>query len=220
MQNYGRGRGYEIVGVFKQQFMAARKWNQVPGAQWWGNPSDPRSSVISKFPETVAEPPRPRLLSRTRNLTRNYYDFAEEVQNEDELKIWLKGGSNRGALRVYEPGSTYSELIKCTANTSAEVVMTKCVATELYVNYAGHSLEPLTTDSKPLKIQEDFLRSLGYVDSSTIQLEGINENLSHMFKFVAGLHRLTIYTTHILAVYETITYLQVKKRTKLMTGYN
>lgn len=168
--------------------MAQRKWNPVPGVQQWGTNTSPRSSVIAKYPEiTTVEPRKCRLPSRTRNLSKNYYEVAEEVQSEEELKAWLKEGRNHGALRVYQSGSTYSDLIKCTDVVTAETVMSKCVATELFIDYAcGHSIEPVTIDSKPLDTQKKFLRSLGYVEHSRIQQEGMAKNLSTMFKFVAG----------------------------------
>ncbi len=125
--------------------------------------------------------------SRKRNGSRNYYDVAEEVQSEDELKSWLKEARNHGALRVYQSDSTYSDLVKCTDEVTAETIMSKCVATELYIDYAGQSLEPLTIDSNPLELQKKFLRSLGYLDHSRIQLEGMHKNLASLFKFVAGM---------------------------------
>ena len=167
--------------------MAQRKWNPVPGVQHWGTSTSPRSSVINKFPEVLStETRRVRLPSRTRNRSRNYYEVAEEVHSEEELSSWLKEDRKHGALRVYQSGSTYSDLIRCKDDVSAEVVMSKCVATELYIDYAGQSLEPLAVDSKPLEIQKKFLRSLGYVDHSRIQIEGMHKNLATMFKFVAG----------------------------------
>ena len=167
--------------------MAQRKWNPVPGVQQWGTATSPRLSVIANFPETTyANSKKVRLPSRTRNRSRNYYDVAEDVQSEEELETWLKEGRKNGALRVYQSGSTYSDLIKCTDDVTAETVMSKCVAIELYMDYAGQSLEPLTVDSKPLEIQKKFFRSLGYVDRSRIQREGMHKNLATLFKFVAG----------------------------------
>lgn len=171
--------------------MAQRKWNPVPGVQQWGTNTSPRTSVIAKYPEiTNVEPRKSRLPSRTRNLSKNYYEVAEEVQSEEELQAWLKEGRNHGALRVYQSGSTYSDLIKCTDQVTAETVMSKCIATELYIDYAsGHSMEPVTVDSKPLDIQKKFLRSLGYIEHSRIQKEGMSKNLSPLFKFVAGINK-------------------------------
>ncbi len=169
--------------------MAQRKWNPVPGVQQWGTSTSPRSSVIANFPETTSNR-KVRLPSRTRNRSRNYYDVAEDVQSEEELEAWLKEGRKNGALRVYQSDSTYSDLIKCTDDVTAETVMSKCVAIELYMDYAGQSLEPLAVDSKPLDIQKKFFRSLGYIDPSRIQREGMHKNLSPLFKFVAGRYNI------------------------------
>ncbi|XP_019862356.1 PREDICTED: PH domain leucine-rich repeat-containing protein phosphatase 2-like, partial [Amphimedon queenslandica] len=126
-------------------------------------------------------------MSRSRNFSLNFYDLAvDDSHDEEELKRWIKEDPSRGAIRVYQPGSTYSELTQCDTETHAEVIMSKCVTSNLYVYYAGHSSEPLGYDDCPLKIQNKFLKSLGYDDPERIQFEGTRDDLLYMFKFVAG----------------------------------
>ena len=171
--------------------MATRVWNQVPGAMYWGAmPSSPNPSFSSLPSDPVlASSPKAKsssLPARARNMSLNFYDFADDVQDEKGLQEWIKEGPNRGAIRVYQPGSTYSELIKCDTQTHADIVMSKCVTNDLYVYYAGQSSEPLGYDNRPLEIQNNFLYSLGYTDPQRIQFEGTREDLVYMFKFVAG----------------------------------
>ena len=166
--------------------MATRVWSQVPGAAYWGTLP---SNISSTLPSTHHQPTVSNTSSlppRQRNLSLKFYDFAEDIQDEKDLHEWMKKGLNHGAIRVYQPGSTYSELINCDTETTAEIVMSKCVTNDLYVYYAGQSSEPLGYDSRPLEIQNKFLQSLGYTDPERIQFEGTREDLAYMFKFVAG----------------------------------
>lgn len=165
--------------------MASRKWNQVPGSMWWSMPGtltrDRERSISPELPVSSST------FTRDRNFSLMFYEFAEEVQDEDNLKEWLQGGEDRGAIRVYQPNSTYSDLIRCDTAMTSELVMSKCVATELYIDHAGQSLEPLSLESNPLKLQENFLQSIGFRDPDRIKLEGLKDNLSYMFKFIAGI---------------------------------
>ena len=179
--------------------MATRVWNQLSGAAYWGT-LPPQVSTTSvgvqplersrafSSPTSPADAVKSNLpMSRSRNISLNFYDFAaNELQDEKELQIWIKEEPNRGAIRVYQPGSTFSELTKCDTETFAEVIMSKCVTNNLYVYYAGHSSELLGFSHRPLEIQNKFLRSLGYEDPERIQFEGTREDLVYMFKFVAG----------------------------------
>ena len=155
----------------------------------WNMPSTStltRERERSVSPET---PTSPSAFSRDRNFSLKFYEFAEEVQEEDNLKEWLQGGKDRGVIRVYQPNSTYSDLIRCDAATTSELVVSKCVATELYIDHAGQSLELLSLESNPLKLQEKFLQSIGFRDPDRIKLEGLKDNLSYMFKFIAGKYK-------------------------------
>ena len=116
----------------------------------------------------------------------NFYDYAEEIMSEEMVINWLKEDTNHGVLRVYQPGSTYSELVKCTLDTDAEVVMSKCVASELCIHHSGKLMESLSLDCYPLEIQNSFLQAIGYSSLERIQLEGTKEDLHYMFKLTAG----------------------------------
>ena len=168
--------------------MASRKWNQIPGSMWWSIPST--STLVRERDRSYSldAPDSPRYTTdvRDRSFSLKFYEFAEEVQTEENLKEWLKGGDDRGVIRVFQPNSTYSDLIKCNATTTAELVVSKCVATELYIDHAGQSLELVPLTSNPLRLQERFLRSIGFKDPERIKLEGLKDNLSYMFKFIAG----------------------------------
>ena len=65
-------------------------------------------------------------------------------------------------------------------------VTIRCLAKELHVHYGSGRLEPLLPDDKPLVVQNQFLRQLGYADTQRIQLEGMNPDLGPLFKFVTG----------------------------------
>lgn len=175
-----------------------RVWNQVPGAVYWGT-LPPQTSALSLGQTTGQGTKSASMPAKSRNLSLNFYDFAAEtIQDEKDLQTWIKEDPNRGAIRVYQPGSTYSELTRCDAETYAEVIMSKCVTSDLYVYYAGQSSEPLGYDDRPLAIQNRFLRSLGYEEPERIQFEGTREDLVYMFKFVAGKNMMCIYRESLL----------------------
>jgi PH domain/leucine-rich repeat-containing protein phosphatase len=166
--------------------MAARVWNQVPGSIFWGTLPTPNASTAAPISPHKDKGKSLGHIQRQKNMSLKFYDFAEGVQDEKEMQQWIRENPNRGAIRVYQPGSTYSELIKCDTESTAEEVMSRCVTNDLYVYFGGQSLEPLGYESKPLSIQNEFLKSLGYSNFQRIQFEGTREDLVFMFKFVAG----------------------------------
>ena len=62
----------------------------------------------------------------------------------------------------------------------------RCLAKELVVHYGSGRYQWIRFDEKPLEIQNRFLRSLGYTDPQRIQLEGLSQDLGHLFRFTTG----------------------------------
>ena len=62
----------------------------------------------------------------------------------------------------------------------------RCLGKELVVHYGSGHQQWVKFDQKPLEIQNQFLRSLGYADPQRIQLEGLSQDLGHLFRFVTG----------------------------------
>ena len=140
--------------------------------------------------QSVLEAGEPRSLSvRGRELTSDsFYQLVEQYEPEDadeDLLEWLSGSIENGVVQVYTPGSTYCDLVKCTICTTAETIMAKCFSKELYVHYGGR-MRKLNPEDRPLYIQNEFLRLVGYDDHKRLQLEGISPELGPLFKFVAG----------------------------------
>lgn len=168
------------------------KWSQTPGAIHWGaalNTSLTTTSNTDMLRDTLSSPTRKHSTvtrSGASKVSLNFYDYAEEILSEEKVISWLEMDTSHGVLRVYQPGSTYSELIKCTIETNAEMVMSKCVATELYTHLSGKLTEALPLDCYPLEIQNCFLQAIGHSSPERIQLEGIQEDLHFMFKLTAG----------------------------------
>ena len=159
-------------------------------ASWWATSSTGTLEHSRKFSQSVLEAGEPKLLSvKDPDIAANsFYQFVEEYQPDDaneDLLDWLKRDNLNGVVQVYTPGSTYCDLVKSTISTTAETVMAKCLAKELYVQYGGR-VRKLDVEDHPLHIQNEFLRSIGYEDHRRIQLEGISPELGCLFKFVAG----------------------------------
>lgn len=171
-----------------------RLWSNVPGSLYWGVPTKSLGNNTSS--ENLEDLTLSRRRSPTKGLPNssvkvslNYYDNAGEEDadcNETEILAWVSEDETRGVVRVYHPGSTFSELVKCYVGTNVETVISKCVAEELRVHYGNHRSQILDFDSCPLETQNQFLKDIGHFDVARIQLEGSQPDLCHMFKFVAG----------------------------------
>ena len=183
------------VSLFHGRVMAAfpkGKWSKTPGAIHWGTAIAASLTTTSNtdiLRDTLSSPAK-KSTTMTRSsspkASLNFYDYAEEILTEEMVLNWLKEGSSHGVLRVYQPGSFYSELVKCTLETDAEMVMSKCVANELCIHHSGKLRESLSLDCYPLEIQNSFLRALGHSSPEKIQLEGMKDDLHYMFKLTAG----------------------------------
>lgn len=169
-----------------------RRWNNVPGSLKWGNPSGSLDSELQAHSTSLSlrrRGPAKSQLHSSKKVPLNYYDNAGEVSTDgDEIDIlaWVSEEEDRGVLRVYQPGSTFSELVKCTLKTDTELIVSVCIAEELRVHYGNNSSQILDFDASPLEEQNRFLRAIGHRDPARIQWEGIQRDLGYMFKFVAG----------------------------------
>ncbi len=141
--------------------------------------------------QSVMEAGEPKLVAvRGREVTQDssFYQFVDEYAQDDtgeDLLEWLEGSPANGVVQVYTPGSSYCDLVKCSVNTLAETVMAKCLSHELYVQYGGR-VRKLDTEDRPLHIQNEFLRSIGFEEHWRVQMEGISPELGPLFKFVTG----------------------------------
>ena len=116
----------------------------------------------------------------------NFDQTNEQDGNDDELLSWIKQDPTRGVLRVHRPEGTFSDLVRCTVQTPADTIMSKCLTKELYVVYAGHFVKKLNVADCPLRIQSEYLRMVGYSDEGRIQEEGRHPELAQLIKFVTG----------------------------------
>lgn len=111
----------------------------------------------------------------------------QDGNDDDELLSWIRQDPTRGVLRVHRPEGTFSDLVRCTLQTSADTIMSKCLTKELYVIYAGHLVKKLNAADFPLRIQSDHLRMVGFSDERRIQEEGCHPELAQLIKFVTGM---------------------------------
>ena len=163
-----------------------------PSIPWWVQEghSAARSASLK-----AAKPPAQssyKLRSSTDEFTdsTDFYDNFdqnnEQGGTEDELLTWIRQDPTRGAVRVYRPEGTFSDLVRCTLMTPAGTIMSKCLSKELYVVFGGHYVKKLNSIDYPLSIQTDYLRMVGYSDAKRIQEEGHHLELSNLIKFVTG----------------------------------
>ena len=141
--------------------------------------------------QSVLEAGEPKLVAmRGQDMTKDsfFYQFVDEYQQDEtgeDLLEWLEASPDNGVVQVYTPGSTYCDLVKCSLNTPADTIMSKCLSRQLYVQYGGR-VRKLDTEDRPLHIQNEFLRSNGYEEHKRVQLEGISPELGPLFKFATG----------------------------------
>ena len=169
-----------------------RLWSNVPSSKYWGAQSltsNPSNEDIAELTLSRKRSPSKGLPNTSHKVSLNYYDYAGEEEtdcSETELLAWVSEGEERGVVRVFHPGSSFSELIRCTKTTDVEKVLSKCVADELYVHCGNQKSQVLNFDTNPLAIQNQYLADIGHFDAARIQLEGVQNDLCHMIKFVAG----------------------------------
>lgn len=125
-------------------------WSQTPGKVWWALESGPSGTSLALDDlRTPSSPVRSlaggSLKHDQSTIFYNYVDETDYKESEEQLSDWLKDYRTRGVIRycreliqlsqpapppfqpcrVFQPGSTYSELIKCDIDTTAETVMAK-----------------------------------------------------------------------------------------------
>lgn len=195
------GGGAAQLSLRKAVFSMARGGHLISPTRVGGLPEDLSGWRISEsytpFDESrvhsqcVLEAGEPKLIAtRGHEVTQDskFYQFVDEYQQDEDhedLLEWLEGSPEHGVVQVYTLGSTYCDLVKCTVHTLAETVMAKCLSHELHVQYGGR-VRKLDVEDRPLHIQNEFLRSIGYEEHRRVQLEGISPELGPLFKFVTG----------------------------------
>jgi hypothetical protein len=173
-------------------------WSHTPSSVWWaleasssgvsleGDQNSPTGADLPGSTRARSPTLRPRPHMPGKEVT-NFYDYAGEgEEGEEDMEKWILQQPNRGAIRVYQPGSTYSEPVCCSTDTTADTIIARCLAKELVVHYGSGQNQWIRFDQKPFEIQNRFLRSLGYTDPQRIQLEGLSSDLGHLFRFVTG----------------------------------
>lgn len=151
-------------------------WTPTLGSAWWASSSNQNLHDSSKS----------RL--RKKDVSINFYEYADSAQesSEESLSTWMGQDPRRGVIRVYQPGSSYSDVVRCTVDTEGDEVMGRCLVTELYLHYGTGLIRQVNVWDKPLLMQNEFLKSLGFSNIRRIQKEGMKTDLAPLFKFVAG----------------------------------
>ncbi len=57
---------------------------------------------------------------------------------------------------------------------------------ELYIHYGNKLVRRVRLDEHPLQLLIRFLQEIGHSSPQRLQVEGMNEDLAPLFKFVAG----------------------------------
>ena len=171
----------------------------APTVPWWAQESATGRSASVKFKAgkpTSSYKPHKEASAAAEAITESteFYDNFDQTNeqdgNDDELLSWLGQDPTRGVLRVHRPEGSFSDLVRCTQQTPADTIMSKCLTKELYVIYAGHFVKKLTSADFPLRMQTDYLRMVGFSDTQRIQEEGRHPELAPLIKFVTGIARL------------------------------
>lgn len=151
-------------------------WTPTLNSTWWASSSNPNLDGSKS---------RPR---RKKDVSINFYEYADAAQesSEEGLSTWMGQNPRRGVIRVYQPGSSYSDVVQCTTETEGDEVMGRCLASELYIHYGTSLIRQVHVWDKPLQMQNEFLKSLGFSNMRRIQKEGMKKDLAPLFKFVAG----------------------------------
>ncbi|KAL5466748.1 hypothetical protein EMCRGX_G030897 [Ephydatia muelleri] len=151
-----------------------RAWTPTLGSAWWTSASTPNLPDTSKL--------------HKKDVSINFYEYADSAQESDEesLSSWMGQDPRRGVIRVYQPDSSYSDVVRCTLDTEGDEVMGRCLVAELYIHYGTGLVRQVHVWDKPLAMQNEFLKSLGFSNMRRIQKEGMRKDLAPLFKFVAG----------------------------------
>lgn len=168
-------------------------WSQTPNSVWWALESSASMASLHALGE-MPSPRRHRPEGMGRELaTHNFYEYAdgggEDELDGEQLVDWVKEDPSRGIIRVYQAGSSYFELMRCTTETTAESILARFFAKELFIHYGSSVVRRVLLDEAPLRLQNAFLGGLGYCNPHRIQTEGMEEELTPLFKFVAGQER-------------------------------
>jgi len=165
-----------------------------PTVPWWAQES---AAARSSSPKTQAGKPAPSYkykgasaaiaaITESTDFYDNFDQTNEQDASDDELLVWIRQDPTRGVLRVHRPEGTFSDMVRCTLQTPADTIMSKCLTKELYVVFSGHFVKKLSSADFPLRIQSDYLRMVGFRDEQRIQEEGRHQELAHLIKFVTG----------------------------------
>lgn len=152
-----------------------KAWTPTLGSAWWAS--------TPNLPDTSKSRPLHK-----KDVSINFYEYADSAQenNEESLSSWMGQDPRRGVIRVYQPDSSYSEVVQCTLDTEGDEVMGRCLVAELYIHYGTGLVRQVHVWDKPLQMQNEFLKSLGFSNMRRIQKEGMRKDLAPLFKFVAG----------------------------------
>jgi len=121
-------------------------------------------------------------------------DAGESTTSKVDVASWLVADPGNGFVRVFAPGGVgvrASRLVPCTLTTTAHKVCLQLgvPGTSLHIQLAGDAVRRLEPHDQPLRIQNEYLTTLGYASVAAIQAEGISEDLVYLVKFYSGTYR-------------------------------
>jgi hypothetical protein len=112
-------------------------WSHTPSSVWWaleasssgvsleGDQNSPTGADLPGSTRARSPTLRPRPHMPGKEVT-NFYDYAGEgEEGEEDMEKWILQQPNRGAIRVYQPGSTYSEPVCCSTDTTADTIIAR-----------------------------------------------------------------------------------------------
>ena len=177
-------------------FSKRRQRSFAPNVPWWAQESAAGRSASMKhrggIPTSSYKQHKEAAAVAAMTESTEFYDNFDQNNeqdgndDDDELLSWIRQDPTRGVLRVHRPEGTFSDLVRCTLQTPADTIMSKCLTKELYVVFGGHLVKKLNAADLPLRMQSEHLRMVGFSDERRIQEEGCHPELAQLIKFVTG----------------------------------
>ena len=110
-------------------------------------------------------------------------DDAQDAGLEDEE--WVKGGEDRGFVRVHAADGSYSAPFRCTLQTTCRELADKIGTRWLFVQECDSLVRRLLPTEKPLFVQQQLLGQIGY-DGYRQQLQGMHAETGQLVRFFDG----------------------------------
>lgn len=120
--------------------------------------------------------------------------FFEQSPDEDAAlpdDDWLARSSDRGFVRVLTSDGSYSGSERCLLETTASELADRIGSKWLFVCDSSGSVRRLAGGEKPLVLQVEKLREMGY-EGSRLQQYGQTVEAGHCIRFYDGKHGTTL----------------------------